>query len=384
MSDEEYAGNLYARRRGELLNLIAIDGRELEGKPTGVGNYLLNILEALELSPDWRALLFFKNEIPSQLPAHFEPVILRSNKKNLPWLHTVLAPELQRRKVRLFFSPTPNCAPLFHGIQVTVVYDLSYFSHPEWFSPRERWVRRISTRYAIHKADRVYVISEHVRTEIVNRFGTPARKLMITPIAVQQKKKDPELRRILRNSYGYESEKIVLYVGSIFQRRHLPILIQALARLDSDVKLVVIGENRTFPYIDLKQMARQFGVDSRVIWLEYASAKSVEDYYRMADVFVYLSTYEGFGIPPLEAMSYGVPVVLSRSPAMDQIYQYSALFVPDISAPSVADSIRACLNDLPLREQLIESGFAQVERSQWSDTAKMISNDWEQILAAGS
>ena len=367
---------------GENLNLIAIDGRELEGKPTGVGNYLLNILEALELHPDRRVLIFFKNEIPPQPLPRFEPVLLRSNKKNLPWLHTVLAPELQRRKVRLFFSPTPNCAPLFHGIQVTVVYDLSYFSHPEWFSPRERWVRRISTRYAVHKADRVYVISDHVRTELIDRFKTPDRKLMITPIAVHEKKVDPELRGALRSSYRYESEKIVLYVGSIFQRRHLPVLIQALALLEPDVKLVVIGENRTFPYVDLKQIATQFAVDSRVVWLEYASSKTVEDYYRMADVFVYLSTYEGFGIPPLEAMSYGVPVVLSRTPAMDQIYQHSALFVPDITARSVADSIRACLNDLPLREQLIESGFAQVERSRWSDTAKMISNDWEQLLAA--
>ena len=366
------------------MNLIAIDGRELEGKPTGVGNYLLNILQSLELRPDWRAVIFFKNEIPSQTPARFEPVLLRSNKKNLPWLHTVLAPELQKRKVRLFFSPTPNCAPLFHGIQITVVYDLSYFSHPEWFSPRERWVRRISTRYAVHKADRIYVISEHVRLELMNRFGTSPEKLKITPIAVHEKKMDPDLRRILRNSYGYESQKIVLYVGSIFQRRHLPVLIQALARLESDVKLVVIGENRTFPYVDLKKIATDSGVDSRIVWLEYASAKTLEDYYRMADVFVYLSTYEGFGIPPLEAMSYGVPVVLSRTPAMDQIYQYSALFVPDISPASVADSVRACVKDLPLREHLIESGFAQVERSRWSDTANLISNDWEQILAARS
>jgi glycosyltransferase involved in cell wall biosynthesis len=366
------------------LNLIAIDGRELEGKPTGVGNYLLNILESLELKSGWKAQIFFKNEIPPQSLPHYEPVLLKSNKKNLPWLHTVLAPELKRRNVNLFFSPTPNCVPLFHGIQVSVVYDLSYFNHPEWFSPRERWVRRISTRYAIHKASRIYAISDHVRSEIVQRFGTAEQKLMVTPIAVQRKKNDPDLRRILRSSYGYDSEKIVLYVGSIFQRRHLPVLIQALARLEPDVKLIVIGENRTFPYIDLKKIAAQFSVDSRVTWLEYAAEKTVEDHYRIADVFVYLSTYEGFGIPPLEAMSYGVPTVLSRTPAMDQIYQYSALFVPELTASSVADSIRACLNDVPLREQLIESGLAQVERSRWSDTAKMISDDWEQLLAARS
>lgn len=365
--------------------LIGIDGRELEGKPTGVGSYLSNILQELELPPDFKIQIFFKSEIPSQLiPPQVEPVLLASKKKNLAWLHTVLSTEIRRRDIRLFFSPTANCVPFFSGIQTAAVHDLSYFNHPEWFTPRERWVRKISTRYAVHKARRIYVLSNFVREEIVQRFGVSSEKLLRIPIGVHKKRVDADSRRILRESYGFESTKIVLYVGSIFQRRHLPVLIQALAKLDSDVKLVVIGENRTYPRLDLKEIARKFSVESKVILMEYASAKIVEDYYRMADLFVYLSTYEGFGIPPLDAMSYGVPVVLSRTPAMDEIYQYSALFVPSISPGDVAECLRACLTDEQLREQLIESGLALVERSRWSDSAKWMSQDWEQLVAARS
>ena len=365
--------------------LIGIDGRELEGKPTGVGNYLSNILQELELPPDFKIQIFFKNEIPpDSIATRVEPVLLPSRKSNLAWLHTVLASEIRRRNIQLFFSPTANCVSFFSGIQIAAVHDLSYYNHPEWFSPRERWVRKISTRYAVRKAQRIYVLSGHVRQEIMQRFGVSSDKLLTIPIGVHQKKVDPEARRILRDSYGYGSARIVLYVGSIFQRRHLPVLIHALAKLDPDVKLVVIGENRTFPRQDLKEIARKYSVESRVILLEYASAKIVEDYYRMADVFIYLSTYEGYGIPPLEAMSYGIPVVLSRTPAMDEIYQYSALFVPSIAAGAVADSLRACITDNSLREQLIESGLAQVERSRWSDSAKWVSQDWEQLLAARS
>ena len=134
----------------------------------------------------------------------------------------------------------------------------------------------------------------------------------------------------------------------------------------------------------IKQLAGELGVDSRVLFLEYASAKTLDDFYRMADAFIYLSTYEGFGIPPLEAMSYGIPVVLSRTPAMDQIYLDSALFVPDLTPGSIAVTLHSCLTDVSLREKLVQSGLAKVERSRWAETAQIISRDWEKLLAAGS
>ena len=366
------------------MKTIAIDGRELEGKPTGVGNYLQNILFSMDVPENLEVQIFFKNEIPQPQFDRVEPVLLKSPTKNVVWFHTTLATELRRRNVDLFFSPTPNCIPMFQGIQAATIHDLSYFLYPEWFAARDRWIRKVSTRYALHRASRIYVVSAHVRAEILKRFGTSPDRLVITPNAVHPKKIDASLRQIIRQSYGYENKRMILYVGSIFQRRHLPILIQAMQHMDDNSILVLIGENRTFPYLDLKQIASKYSVDARVIFLEYASTKTVEDYYRMADVFVYLSTYEGFGVPPLEAMSYGVPVILSRTPAMDEIYQYSALFVPDITAKSLAHSIGACFTDDELRERLIESGLAQVERSRWADTARIILQDWEQLLVARS
>jgi glycosyltransferase involved in cell wall biosynthesis len=218
----------------------------------------------------------------------------------------------------------------------------------------------------------------------MERFGISSQKLKLIPIGVHPKKRDPGLKEILRKSYGYQSSRLILYVGTIFQRRHLPVLIRALRELEPDVKLALVGENRSHPLIDLHQIARDCGVESRLILLEYASPRILEDYYRMADVFVYLSTYEGFGIPPLEAMSYGIPTIVSRTPAMDEIYQYSAMFVPEIKAVPLAECIRSVLRDEPLREQLIARGLAQVERSHWENSAQMMARDWEQLLAARS
>jgi len=217
----------------------------------------------------------------------------------------------------------------------------------------------------------------------MERFGTASEKILLTPVGMEQRKSDPESRSILRKSYGFESGKIILYVGSIFQRRHLPVVIEAMKKLGEDVKLVVIGENRTFPRLDLHGIAEKHSVASRVIFLEYASSKVLQDYYSMADVFVYLSTYEGFGIPPLEAMSYGIPTVLSCTPAMDEVYEGCAEFAA-IHPDAVAESLTRVLSDIALREHLIQAGLEKVERSRWRDTASLILRDWEHLLAAGS
>jgi len=367
---------------GEFV-VIGIDGRELEGKPTGVGSYLGNVLRNMEPGANFRMQIFFKNEIPPLDAIDAEPVLLRSGSRNLLWQNGTLARELNNRNVRLFFTPTANSISFFSGIQAITIHDLSHFQHPEWFRLRERWVRRFSARRAVRRAERIYVVSNHVRGEIIQRFGISSDKILLTPNGVEQRNPDPESRFALRKSYGYGSGKIILYVGSIFQRRHLPVVIEAMKKLGEDVKLVVIGENRTYPRMDLPSIAHKHSVTQRVSFLEYVPSKVVQDYYGMADAFVYLSTYEGFGIPPLEAMSYGVPAVISRTPAMDEVYKGCAEFAA-IHPDAVAESLQRVLCDQALRENLIQAGFEKVQHSRWRDTANVIRNDWEHLIGAGS
>jgi glycosyltransferase involved in cell wall biosynthesis len=363
--------------------LIGIDGRELEGKPTGVGSYLRNILLNMEVPSNLRIQVFFKNEIPELEHRTAESILLKSQKRNFFWQNGTLANALKERNTDLFFTPTATAISSFRGIQVTAIHDLSYFNYPQWFRPRERFMRKVGARRAARKAQRIYVISNYVRKEILQRFPVHSDNILLTPVGMREQKLDVENRKILRKSYGYDECNLVLYVGSIFQRRHLPVVMEALKDLNKNVKLAVIGENRTFPKVDLPAIAEEYGVASRVVFLEYASPKVVEDYYRMADVFVYLSTYEGFGIPPLEAMSYGVPAVVSRTPAMDEVYEGCAQFT-EIQSNAVGAAIQQVLSDSKLRERLVRAGLDKVKHSKWSDTAALIVKDWEHLLAARS
>jgi len=235
---------------------------------------------------------------------------------------------------------------------------------------------------SLRVADRIYVVSNYVREELIERFRISASRIVITGNGVDPKINGSNQTKALRNSYDMENERIVLYVGSIFNRRHLPVLIEAMSRLDSLTILVVIGENLTYPKQDLAEIAKKFDVEGRVRILHYVPDKVLQDYYQMADLFVYLSDYEGFGIPPLEAMSYGVPVVLLDRPSMNQTFRDAAYFVKQPQAREVSAAIQKCLDDPLERNRLIEGGKYVALRYNWEETARVVSEDWERLIAA--
>ncbi|HJZ12862.1 MAG TPA: glycosyltransferase family 1 protein, partial [Acidobacteriota bacterium] len=327
--------------------------------------------------------VYFKQEIPADFSRiKAEPVLLRSEAHNLKWQQWTLCRELQKRKTDLFFSPAAGCPWYFKGIQVLTVPDFSFFLYPHWFTTKERLSRQLNLAFSLRQADRIYVISPFVREELIAHFSISPQRVTLTPIGVMTKNPDPKLRAVLRARHAFTGAKIVLYVGSIFNRRHLPVLLESLKRLSSEALLVVIGENRTHPRQDLAALAEELSIAQRVRLMEYVSQDLLEEYYRMADLFVYLSDYEGFGIPPLEAMSYGIPVILSEKPAMDAIFKGAAYFVKNNEPGEVSRAMQDCLEDGAQRERMIAAGKELSLRYSWDETARVISEDWERLLAA--
>jgi glycosyltransferase involved in cell wall biosynthesis len=363
------------------MNLIGVDGRELESKPTGVGIYLRNILERLSLPSRPEIQLFFKQHIPSNLPATVTPVLLKSNSSNLVWQQWHLCRELRRRKVSLFFSPANTGPWYYRGINIITLHDLSFFLYPQWFSTRERITRQINTSYSLRQADRIYTVSPFVRDEIVARFNIQPSKIVVTGNGVVLKLDAAPGKISLLEKHSLSGNRVILFVGSVLNRRRIPLLMEAFASLDHSCVLIVIGENRTYPHEDLEAIAARFGVRDRVRLLNYVEDALVDEYYRMADVFVYLSEYEGFGIPPLEAMSYGIPVVISKTPHMNRIFDGAACFVDSFDAKEVAAKLDFCLKDEAERKRLTLAGRALAERYNWDQTARIVSEDWEQLLA---
>jgi glycosyltransferase involved in cell wall biosynthesis len=177
-------------------------------------------------------------------------------------------------------------------------------------------------------------------------------------------------RQAARARLGLDRPSL-LSVGSLFNRRRVPVVLAALRRLAaSGAVLDLVGENRTRPRLDLGRVARDLGVERRVRFSGFVDEPGLADRYAAADVFVYLSEYEGFGLPVLEAMARGVPVVTSARPATGELFGDAALLVEPDDAEAVAGAVERVLSSPLLRDDLVARGRALAARHSWREAAR--------------
>ncbi|MDQ3487813.1 MAG: glycosyltransferase family 4 protein [Acidobacteriota bacterium] len=329
---------------------IGIDARELLGETTGVGRYLGELLQRWTVRADAAARRFILYT-PEPLKISFAGVETRvlGGGRGTLWEQTTLSGAVARHKPDVFFAPAYT-APLRLGMPLAVaIHDVSFSRHPEWFSWREGTRRRWITRSAARRAGVVLTGSAFSSREIQALYGVPGSRLEVVTYGVSRPPAGVAVRR----------QPLVLYTGSIFNRRRLPDLIAAFARTVRavpDAQLVIVGSDRTLPRQDLAAVAAAHGVSARVRLRQYVSDAELGALYATASAFGFLSEYEGFGLTPLEALAAGVPVVALDTPVAREVYGDAALLVP-------AGDIEATANALTQLLTSPEAAAAQLARA---------------------
>ena len=349
---------------------IGIDARELCGKPTGVGRHLSGLLRAwsTDAAASTHTFVLYAHE-PVATPMRNAEMRVIPGSPGTRWEQFALPQATRLDFLDVFFAPGYT-APLRMSTPIVVlVHDISFAAHPEWFRWKEGVRRRLVTRWSTHHAKLVLTVSEGARREILSHFGLPENRVRcIYPgvISLQRyagsEEQDP----------AYVREPMVLFVGSVFNRRHLPDLIHAftpIAKKHAAARLEIVGDNRTHPHEDLAAIAAAAGIASQVSIRPYVSDAELAGLYGRARAFALLSEYEGFGHPPLEALGSGVPSVLLETDVAREVCGDAALYVANGDIAGTTAALSRLLFDEAARQRVLDAAPAVLARYSWTRAA---------------
>ena len=356
---------------------VGVDARELQGAATGVGRYLRGLLREWRGEARDRFYLYFNGAAPAD-PILDHPAIVKrplgpGGGRGLWWQERLVPPAARADGVDVFFSPAYVCPLRLRTPRVTTVHDLSFFALPRDFTVRDGFRRRLLVAASLRASRSVLAVSDFTRREIVARFPEAEARSVVIPLGADHRLPPAPERDEARARLGVAGP-LLLAVGAIFNRRCLPDLLRAAARLRSrwpDLAVEVVGEDRTHPPLDIAGLVRGLGLESQVRISGFVGEAALATRYAAADVAVVLSEYEGFGLPVLEAMVRGVPVVTSTAPALGELFAEAAVLVDPHDVPGIASAVSRILEGPDLRHALRERGRALASRYSWAETARL-------------
>jgi glycosyltransferase involved in cell wall biosynthesis len=358
--------------------IIGVDARELQGRPTGVGRYLRNLIRHWSVGSSLdRVVAYFNGRVPEDPVLRAAQVTCRALTdppiRGLLWQERHLVGALNDDRVDVLFAPAYTC-PLSASVpRVTTVHDLSFFAVPQDFGWLDGLRRRLLVGASIRASRRILAVSGFAGREIRSRFPSAADRVREIAHGPDDDLPKPPPRHEARARLG-AAGPYVLTVGTVLNRRRLPVLFQAVALLaprHPGLVLDVVGDNRTHPHQDLARLAEDLGLSGRVRLPGFVSDADLVTRYAAADAAVFLSEYEGFGLPALEAAARGVPLVVSARPALGEIFAEAALIVDPNDASAVAAALGRVIGDPATRNGLRSRGHALAARHTWAETARL-------------
>jgi len=342
----------------------------------GINAYIYNLLRQLARLPSAHRYSVFLGErrfIEPRLRLHYSGWQTRRPSVRILWEQLVLPLALRQIEADLLHAMA-FVAPLWETCPfVVTVYDLSFVHYPQLFRPLNRHYLSLFGRRSARRARRVITISESTRQDVIRAWGVPPERVDVVYCGV-----DPTFRPLppaqldaFRRQHGLP-EHFVLFLGTLEPRKNLDTLLEAYAlwcRAQPSAPLLVIAGAKGWYFQHVFASVERLSLDDRVRFVGYVPAEELPGWYGTADVFIYPSQYEGFGLPVLEAMACGTPVITSDRSSLPEIAGDAGCLVPPDDTLQLAESMRQVWNDRELRQAMRERGLARAARFSWEQTA---------------
>jgi glycosyltransferase involved in cell wall biosynthesis len=363
---------------------VTIDYTPAVRQRAGIGRYTRGLVAALaELDRENQYTLFCAGTRPPRRkwPANFH---VRITGIPAPWLtlawhrlHLPMAAEQVAGECDVFHSPDFTLPPLRRAKGVVTVHDLSFLRLPQCADPGLRAYLEQAVPNAVAKADRVLADSTNTRDDLVELLSVPPEKISVVPAGVEpwfRQVHDPAKLAEARALYNLP-EWFILSVGTLEPRKNFVRLVAAYAQLRRHTGLpheLVIAGRPGWMYREIYDQVTAEGLDELVQFPGYVADEDLPALYTLADLMVFPSLYEGFGIPPLEAMACRTPVVAGNNSSLPEAVGSAALLVDSEDVDAMADAMARVLGNASLKTRLIELGEAQAARFTWQEAAQKL------------
>lgn len=361
--------------------IIGIDGNEANvSHKVGVSEFAFQLLHQFyrlrkEGKISDKFYIYLKDHPQSDLPVATDwfSYVIVGPKKLWTQIGLPLHLFLERKKPDIFMSPT-HYAPRFSLIPTVVsVMDLSYLHFPELFKKTDLYQLTNWTSYSVKQAKHVITISLSSKNDIIKYYGIEDKKVSVVYLGLKPLMKDTAKisKEVLKEKYTINSNYI-LFVGTLQPRKNIARLIEAFSLIkDKTLQLVIIGK-KGWLYEDIISAPQKFSVADRVKFLDYVTDEDLPAFYTYAECFVLPSLYEGFGLPVLEAMQYGCPVIISNVSSLPEAGGDAAVYVDPHNTSDIVEKIENVLKNKKLRQEMIRKGYEQVKKFSWDKTAKEV------------
>ena len=340
--------------------MIIVNARFLTQKLTGVQRYAYEICKRLPAEVNGHDLIFVvpKTELINHLETKHKVSSIGINKGNL-WEQLDL-PLFLKKKGNPLLINFVGIAPVFYKNKIMFLYDLAFKHHPEWFSLKFHKTYNLLIPLSLKNSVLIITDSNYVKSDIHKVYGIQNEKIEVIYAAASS----------LFLNKSLPKEKIILTVSSIDPRKNLDRVVKAFSQLSAGYKLFIVGsKNKTFSNIDLMRINRK----DNIIFTGYLSDEELIELYNKAEIFIYASLFEGFGIPPLEAQACGCPCIVSNVTSLPEVYSDSVEYCKPNSIKSISNAMENLINDVEKRDNLTKKGFDNIKRYSWQlSTNKLI------------
>ena len=387
--------------------LIGIDGNEANvERKVGIGEYAFELIKQfyeLRMTNDELCFVIYLKELPrEEMP-----------KGDERWQYKVIGPKKMWTQLALplhlfignprpdvFFTPS-HYAPRFAIMPTAIsIMDLSYIHFPQLFNKHDLYQLTNWTKYSARQAKHIFTISNASKDDIIKEYGVAPKDVTVTHLGIREEaKKKTMSQHELIQKYGI-SKNYILFVGTLQPRKNITRLIEAFSQVrrgpvaphprstasqeaagaqrgtpshatpvPSDLQLVVVGK-KGWLYEEILAAPEKYGVTESVKFLDFVPTEDLSSLYEHALCYVLPSLYEGFGLPVLEAMKYGCPVITSNVSSLPEAGGDAAIYIDPENIEDIAQKMQQVISDEKLREQMSKKGLEHIKKFSWEKAAR--------------